>query len=79
MNWIRSWRKEGCILSGTLMTVRHEGGSVYRFTDQPCCTRDEGRPLGAAVQAEAPNRLKLLWSKAMVVSVKEKARQDLVR
>jgi hypothetical protein len=43
------------------------------------CTRDEGRPLGAAVQAEASNHLKLLWSKAMVVSVKEKARQDLVR
>ena len=43
------------------------------------CTRDEGRPLEAAVQAEASNHLKLLWSKAMVVSVKEKARQDLVR
>jgi hypothetical protein len=31
------------------------------------------------MQVEAPNHLKLLWSKAMVVSVKEKARQDLVR
>ncbi len=61
------------------MTVRHEGGAVYRLTELPCCTRDEGRPLGAAVQAEASNHLKLLWSKAMVVSVKEKARHDLVR
>lgn len=38
-----------------------------------CCTRDEGRPLGAALQEEAPNHLKLLRSKAVVVSVKEKA------
>ena len=27
---------------------------------QPCCTRDEGRSLGAAVQAEASNRPPLL-------------------
>lgn len=46
---------------------------------QPCCTEDEGRPLEAAIQVEASNHLKLLWSKAMVVSVKEKARQDFVR
>jgi len=31
------------------------------------------------MQVEASNHLKLLWSKAMVVSVKEKARQELVR
>jgi hypothetical protein len=35
--------------------------------------RDEGRPLGAAMQVEVPNHLKLLWTKAMVVSVEEKA------
>jgi len=46
---------------------------------QPCCTEDEGRPLGVAMQVEAPNHLKLLWSKAMVVSVKEKASRDGVR
>jgi len=46
---------------------------------QPCCTEDEGGPLGAAMQVEASNHLKLLWSKAMVVSVKEKAGHDLVR
>ena len=44
-----------------------------------CCTKDEGRPLGAALQEEAPNRLKLRWSRAMVVSVKEKAKHDFVR
>jgi hypothetical protein len=46
---------------------------------QPCCTRDEGGPLGAAVQAEASNHLKLLWPKAMVVSVKEKVPRDGIR
>lgn len=48
--------------------------SVPRRTDQlsSCCTRDEGGPLGIDVKAWVPNRLKLLWSRAMVVSVKEK-------
>ena len=41
--------------------------------------RDEGRPLGAGLQEQAPNYPKLLWSRAMVVSVTEKAGQDLVR
>jgi len=36
-------------------------------------------PLGAAIQVEASNHRKLLWTKAMVVSVTEKARHDLVR
>jgi hypothetical protein len=31
------------------------------------------------MQVEAPNHLKLLWPKAMVVSVKEKAERDFVR
>jgi len=31
--------------------------------------RDEGRPLGAGLQDLASNHHKLLWSKAMVVSV----------
>jgi hypothetical protein len=43
------------------------------------CTEDEGRPLGAVMQVEAPNHLKLLWTKAMVVSVKEKVPQDGIR
>ena len=35
--------------------------------------RDGGRSSGAVIQVKVPNRLKLLWSKAMVVSVEEKA------
>jgi len=44
-----------------------------------CCTGDEGRPLEVAMQVEASNRLKLLWSKAMVVSVKEKVLLERIR
>ncbi len=43
------------------------------------CTKDEGRPLGAVLQEEASNHLKLRWLRAMVVSVKEKAEHDFVR
>ena len=42
------------------------------------CTKDEGGPLGAGLQEQASNHLKLLWSKAMVVSVEEKSRQRIV-
>ena len=37
------------------------------------CKGDGGRPSEAALQEEASNHLKLLWSKAMVVSVEEKS------
>ena len=55
------------------MRVRHErtGGKL----DVRCCTRDEGRPLGAGVQAQAPTPLKLQVLRASVVSVEEKAGQ----
>ncbi|HDR14078.1 MAG TPA: hypothetical protein ENN79_01045 [Desulfobacteraceae bacterium] len=43
------------------------------------CTRDEGRPLGVGLEEQAPNHLKLLWSKAMVVSVEEKVPRDGIR
>ena len=33
------------------------------------------RPLAAGLQDQAANRLELLWSRARVVSVKEKARK----
>jgi hypothetical protein len=46
---------------------------------EPCYTRDEGGPLGAAIQVEASNHLKLLWSNAMVVNVKEKLKRDFSR
>jgi hypothetical protein len=53
------------------MIVRHDGAErrpLWSPEAVPCCTGDEGRPLGAAMQVEASNHLKLLWSKAMVVS-----------
>jgi hypothetical protein len=28
---------------------------------QPCCMKDEGRPLEAGLQEQASNHLKLLW------------------
>ncbi len=37
------------------------------------CTRDEGRPFGFGDQELIPSYRKLLWSKAMVVSVAEKS------
>ena len=37
------------------------------------CTKDEGRPFEAVLQEKASNHLERLWSKAMVVSVEEKA------
>ena len=59
-------------------TVRHEGAGLL---DSPklCLVEDEGGPLGAAIQVEAPNHRKLLRSKSLVVSVTEKAKQDFVR
>jgi len=33
------------------------------------CAEDEGGPLGVGLQELISNHLKLLWSKAMVVSV----------
>jgi hypothetical protein len=39
--------------------------------------RDEGRPLGAGLQGEAPTPLKLGRLRTSVVSIKEKAQQRL--
>jgi hypothetical protein len=43
----------------------------HRLEEQPtpCCTEDEGRPLGVGVQAQTPNRRKLHRSRASVVNV----------
>ena len=41
-------------------------------------SEDEGGPLGAGLQEQASNHLKLLWPKVMVVSVEEKAWQKTV-
>ena len=41
------------------------------------CTRDEGGPFEVDNQVLISSHRKLLWSKAMVVSVAEKPKQDL--
>ena len=51
---------------------RRTGGR--KSSVQPCCTRDEGGPLGAAVQAEASNPPLLLPSREAVVSELGKGR-----
>jgi len=43
------------------------------------CTRDEGGPFGFGNQVLISSHRKLLWSKAMVVSVAEKSGLDPVR
>ena len=44
-----------------------------------CCMEDEVWPLGIGLQGQVPNHLELLWSRARVVSVEEKARHERVR
>ena len=44
-----------------------------------CCARDGGRSSGAGRQGQAPNHRKLRRSRAVVVSVAEKAELDSVR
>lgn len=39
-----------------------------------CFTEDEGRPLGIGLQELVPNRFKLHWSRAIVVSVDGKGK-----
>ena len=55
-------------MRGSSPVLREPGGEI-----------PPGYSPGIAIQVEIPNRLKLLWSKATVVSVKEKTRLDLVR
>ncbi len=42
------------------------------------CMKDESRSLGAGLQEQASNHLKLHWLRVIVVSVKEKAWQKTV-
>ena len=54
--------------------MRHERSSeVLEPATARNCTKEEGRPFEAGLQGQASNHLKRLWSKAMVVSVEEKA------
>jgi hypothetical protein len=47
------------------MIVRHDGAKRRRLckanSKQPCCTRDEGRPLGPGLQDQGSNHRKLRW------------------
>ncbi|WP_166636314.1 hypothetical protein [Fonticella tunisiensis] len=43
-----------------------------------CYIKDEGRPLEITIQVGISNHLKVLLSKAMVLSIKEKARQKIL-
>jgi len=49
--------------TGTPTTVRHDGAKRRRSckanSKQPCCTRDEGRPLGPGLQDQGSNHRKL--------------------
>ncbi len=47
--------------------------SAARVAAARNCTRDEGGPFGFGDQEPIPSYRKLLWSKAMVVSVAEKS------
>ena len=53
-------------------------GIIVHLWQHATVQKDEGRPLGAGLQEQASNHLKLLWSKATVVSVEEKSRQRIV-
>ena len=61
--------------------MRHEAqkGGHYGHL-MLCYAAQEMRvwPLEAGLQGQAPNHLKLLWSRATVVSVKEKSRHRIV-
>jgi hypothetical protein len=63
-------------LRGYTVSGRVQMGPVYRLNGILAprgCMRDGGRSSGVDMQVKVPNRLKLLWSKVMVVSVEEKA------
>src|SRR6516225_109521 len=65
------------------ITVMSAVGLVSRVTPvhtaKRNCTRDEGGPFGFGNQVLISSHRKLLWSKAMVVSVAEKSGLDPVR
>ena len=60
------------LVAAMLPLVCHESAFLRQVLShelQLCYIEDEGGPLGIAIQVEIPNHHKLLWSKAMVVSV----------
>jgi len=68
---------KGMILAFGLGSPMSELGRVSRVSPVQTavrnCTRDEGGPFGFGDQELIPSYRKLLWSKAMVVSVAEKS------
>ena len=68
-------KMENEMLKKAAAYVCHDADAQEQGT--ACCTRDEGGPLGIAVQAEISNHLKVLSGQPVVLSVKEKAGKDL--
>jgi group II intron reverse transcriptase/maturase len=78
--WAGRWRRREA--TGDMIIVRYADDCVprtYRRKEVRCCARDGGRSSGAGRQGQAPNHRKLRWSRAVVVSVAEKAGHDPVR
>src|SRR5262245_13857041 len=80
LNWVQTF---GPQLAAALRLYRRRVGRHWTVDEGAprthsqnagvrCCTEDEDRPLGAGVQAQAQNRLKLHTLRACVVSVEEK-------
>jgi RNA-directed DNA polymerase len=78
--WAERWRRREA--TGDVIIIRYADDSVprtYRRKEVRCCARDGGRSSGAGRQGQAPNHRKLRRSRAVVVSVAEKAGHDPVR
>jgi len=75
MRWRRNLRLvSGYQRNGLTTKKKHScellAGRKFRLHRAPRgCAEDEGGPLGVGLQELISNHLKLLWSKAMVVSV----------
>ena len=63
---IKDLEEENLILKKAMAIVCHDADAQEQGT--ACCTRDEGGPLGIAVQAEISNHLKVLSGKPVVLS-----------
>ena len=78
--WANRWRQREA--QGDMVIVRYADDCVPRThlrKEVRCCARDGGRSSGAGRQGQAPNHRKLRRSRAVVVSVAEKAELDSVR
>src|SRR5215831_12370472 len=62
-----------------LLPLRGRLCATNALKEVRCRAGDEGRPLGAGCQEQAPNHRKLRRSRAVVVNVAEKAGRDPVR